>query len=115
MCAGASLPELILRATAHDLASALKTTSRTSPRVALLDLDGSPGERAATLEEWKDYQERGTLPRAAAIGSAASDGSRYGFEIIREEHGSAAMAAVLVRLVRGEPAGPGALVKERGE
>jgi hypothetical protein len=100
---------------AHDLASALRTASRTSPRVALLDLDGSPGERTAKLEEWKDYQERGTLPRAAAIGSAESDGSRYGFEIIREEHGSAAMAAVLVRLVRGEPAGPDTLVRERGE
>jgi hypothetical protein len=100
---------------AHDLASALRTASRTSPRVALLDLDGSPGERTATLEEWKDYEERGTLPRAAAIGSAESDGSRYGFEIVREEHGSAAMAAVLVRLVRGEPAGPDTLPSERGE
>jgi hypothetical protein len=87
---------------AHDLASALRTAARTLPRVALLDLAGSAAERACALEEWKDYEERGVLPPAAAIGTAEAGGSREGFEIVWEEHGAAAMAAVLVRLVRGE-------------
>lgn len=93
---------------AHDLASALRTAARTLPRVALLDLAGSAAERACALEEWKEYEERGVLPPAAAIGTAESGGFREGFEIVWEEHGPAAMAAVLVRLVRGETgrAGP---------
>jgi hypothetical protein len=93
---------------AHDLASALRTAARTLPRVALLDLAGSAAERACALEEWKDYEERGVLPPAAAIGNAEPGGSREGFEIVWEEHGPAAMAAVLIRLVRREtgPSGP---------
>jgi hypothetical protein len=90
---------------AHDLASALRAALRASPRVGLIDLDGTPGERIAQLEEWSDYQERGALPPAAAIGTGESEGARHGFEVVREEHGAAAMAAVLVRLVRSEPAG----------
>ncbi len=85
---------------ASDFASALRAASRAMPRAALLDLEGTPAERVAVLEEWRDHQERGALPRAAAIGIADA---RHGFDIVNEEHGAAAMAAVLARLVRGEP------------
>jgi hypothetical protein len=105
---------------AHDLASALRAFARSAPAVALLDLEGIPGERVAALEQWKDYEERGALPRAAVIGIGDSEGLRHGFEIIREEHGAAAMAAVLVALATGERSGersePGdPRTTERGE
>jgi len=83
---------------ASDLPMAVRVAARTMPAVALVDTARRHGEDATWLHDWKDHEEQGTLPSAVLldfVGTAAQ-----GFEIIKEGHGEAAMAASLTRIAR---------------
>jgi len=84
---------------AADVAMAVKMAARLAPSVALVALDGPRERRAAWMEEWKECEDRGTLPRAAVLDAGGGDAwSAFGLATIKEDHGEAAMAASLVCL-----------------
>jgi exonuclease VII small subunit len=86
---------------AASLALAVRVSARRSPSVALVELGDRHDLAAQLLEEWKEHEERGSLPCAAVLDAGGAAGTpAFGFETIKEQHGEAAMAATLTRLAR---------------
>lgn len=90
---------------ACDLGAALAIAARRHPPVALVDPVGfgsSERDAADFLDEWMEYQEHGSLPKAAVLDATAPQAAALGWPTIRSAHGEAAMAASLVRLAADE-------------
>ncbi|MFN2375694.1 MAG: hypothetical protein ABR538_04105 [Candidatus Binatia bacterium] len=86
---------------AADLALALRQSVLHDPAIALLEAEGTPDVRRALLDEWKDHEDRGSLPPVAILTDEAAAGPSFaGRPVVRESHGEAAMAASLHRLVQ---------------
>lgn len=84
---------------ASGFAGACRVAGQAPAAVALLAIGGSRESRATFLEEWKDGEDRGILPPAAVL--ETTDGAMgFGFAIVREDHGEAALAASLVGLAQ---------------
>lgn len=86
---------------AADLALALRQAALHAPAIALLEAEGTPEALRALIDEWKDHEDRGSLPPAALLAEDAATGTSIGeWPVVRESHGEAAMAASLHRLAR---------------
>jgi hypothetical protein len=94
-------------------AMAVRLAGRVAPGAALLAPAGGGEDAIALLEEWKEAGDRGILPPAAVLvagneGHGPGGAARsLGFSTVKEEHGSAAMAAWLASLARGGNEGAG--------
>lgn len=92
---------------ASDFARALRVAGSRRPRAALVVPDGEASARAELMDDWKEGEEQGSLPPAVVLGAARpGDGLReqaaaFGFPFVGKEHGAAALAASLLRSMRG--------------
>lgn len=92
---------------ASDFARALRVAGSRRPQAALVVPAGDPSARVELMDDWKEGEEQGSLPPAVVlVAGRPGDGLReqaaaFGFPFVGKEHGAAALAASLLRAMRG--------------